>query len=390
MMYNFDKKTNRQNTCSLKHDFAKERGKADDLIPLWVADMDFEVPNEVKQAIESRAQHGIYGYSDPKGSYYEAVLAWFQSRYHWTIQADWIVLIPGVVVALFAAVRAFTKEHDAVLIQTPVYYPFYDCIEESNRTLVTNSLVQKDGKYIIDFDDFEQKIIDNDVKLFILCSPHNPVGRVWTKEELRTMHEICKKHNVMIVSDEIHADFIYRGYEHTPISKLCDDPTIITLTAPSKTFNLAGLQIANAIIPSATLRTRFEKEISRIGYSQLNCFSFVACEAAYRYGAEWLTELLDYLEGNVDYVDSFLRENIPEIKMIRPEGTYLLWLDFTAFGLDDKELQTIIERNAKLWLNAGSIFGEEGKGFQRMNIATQRSVLETALHNLKQAFSAKK
>lgn len=385
---NFDEVIDRKNTDSLKFDFAVQRGMPEDVLPLWVADMDFKTSSLVLDEINKRVNHGIFGYSDTGVKYFEAVSSWLKKHHNLEIEQDWIVKTPGIVFAIGMAIRAFTKEGEAVLIQQPVYYPFSGLIKSNNRKLISSDLVlAEDGKYHIDFDDFEKKIVENNVKLFLLCSPHNPVGRVWTKEELKKVVEICIKYEVIIFSDEIHSDFIYDGYVHTPTvnvdSRVKD--YCVTATSPAKTFNLAGLQVSNIIISNSKLRSVFEREIYSSGYSQLNTLGLVACEAAYNYGEVWYTELKKYLKGNLDFVREYLAKELPEIKLIEPEGTYLIWLDFRSLDLTEEEREDLIVNKAKLWLDSGAIFGKVGEGFERINIATNRTVIEEALSRIKSA-----
>lgn len=388
MTYNFDEVIPRHQTNSIKYDFAKERNKPDDLLPLWVADMDFKVPDEVITALHEAVSHGIYGYTEGKENYYEAIMNWYSNHYQYKVDKDWFVITPGIVYAMCAAVKAFTKEKDAVLIQRPVYAPFTHSVVKNNRTLINNPLKLENNKYMIDFEDFEQKIIDHNVKLFILCSPHNPVGRVWTKDELLKIGEICCKHNVLIVSDEIHADFTYPPHTHTVLASLSPDIENITITclAPTKTFNIAGLQISNILIANEELRLKFKNEVIKTGYSQCNTFSYVASTAAYTHGEKWLNELIHYLQGNMNFLEQYLKENLPKVIFIKPEGTYLAWLDFNEYNLSCEELEDRIIKDAKLWLNSGPMFGPEGKGFQRINVACPRSILEKGLEQLKTAF----
>lgn len=386
-MHNFDEIIDRLNTDSIKYDFASRRGKPDGILPLWVADMDFRTPDCVVDALVDKSRHGIFGYSESKEDYFEVLQAWFQNQYNWRIQEEWLIKTPGVVYAICSAIRSLTEIGDAILIQQPVYYPFSESILQNNRTLVVNQLVYSHGKYLIDFKDFEDKIIKNKVKLFILCNPHNPVGRVWTKEELLRLGDICLKHGVIVVSDEIHADFTYPGYQHLVFADLRPEfsKIVITCTAPTKTFNLAGLQISNIFISNRDMRQRFRDEIARSGYSQLNIMGITACRAAYAGGHQWLTELKEYLVGNLDFVRSFLQEKLPQIKLIEPEGTYLVWLDFNALGLESNDLEDLIVNRARLWLDAGTMFGAGGDGFQRINIACPRSILQKALTQLEHA-----
>lgn len=384
MDYDFDQLIDRRNTNSLKFDFAAERGKPADILPLWVADMDFSVPREVQEAIHQAVAHGIFGYSEVKQDYFEVVQSWFKRHFGWETKEDWLIKSPGVVFAITMAVRALTQEGDGVMIQQPVYYPFSETIRLNNRKLVVNSLVYQNNQYSIDFEDFENKIIDNHVKLFLLCNPHNPVGRVWTKEELIHIGEICLKHKVLVVSDEIHCDFTYPGYQHIVFSNINESfaQNTITCTAPSKSFNLAGLQVSNIFIQNEALRKKVKHEMAKSGYSQLNTLGLAACKAAYQFGEPWLMQLRSYLLGNLEYVREFLADQLPMIKLIEPQGTYLIWLDFSALKLTRKELEELIVHKAKLWLDPGHIFGSEGEGFERINIACQRQTLAKALEQL--------
>ncbi|MBP2632336.1 MAG: aminotransferase [Firmicutes bacterium] len=390
MKYNFDEIIDRRNTNSLKYDFALERNKPSDVLPLWVADMDIKTPIEVREALKKSAEHGIFGYSDVKIEYFNTLHAWFKTNFAWDTKPEWLVKTPGVVFAICTAIRAFTKKGDAVLIERPVYYPFSLSIKDNERKLVNNPLVYKDGKYEIDFVDFEQKIIDNSVKLFILCSPHNPVGRVWTKEELIKIGDICVKHNVLVVADEIHEEFIYEGFKHHVFMNLKPEfnDISITCTAPSKTFNLAGLQVSNIFIANAEIRHKFKKAMIQTGYCESNSMGLVACQTAYAHGRDWLDQLKVYLAENLDFTRKFLTEKIPQIKLVEPQGTYLIWLDCTALNLDDKALEDLIVNKAKLWLDAGTMFGPEGSGFQRINITCPRATLEKALQQLEASVKA--
>lgn len=384
----FDNLIDRKNTASLKFDFAVKRGKPADILPLWVADMDFKTSSYILDAIKERVEHGIFGYTESTDSYFEAVRDWLYNKHGMEIEEEWLVKTPGIVFALAMAVKAYTSEGDSVLIQQPVYYPFSEVITDNKRKLVSSDLVLgEDGKYSIDFEDYEKKIVENDVKLIFLCSPHNPVGRVWTKAELEKLADIALKHKVIIVSDEIHEDFTFEGYKHTPLANVNPQlaELLITCTSPGKTFNLAGLQISNIIIPNKELREAFIKQIDAAGYSQLNTLGLVACEAAYRNGDEWYQGLKKYLQDNLDFVRDYLKQELPEIKLIEPEGTYLIWLDLRGLGLSPAKQEDLIVNKAKLWLDSGSIFGKSGNGFERINIATQRSVIKEALDRIKAA-----
>ena len=384
---NFNIVVNRKNTNCLKYDFAVRRGRPENVLPLWVADMDFKVAPEITQAIEKRVAHGIFGYSEVKEEYFEAVSAWMEQKHGWHVKEDWLVKTPGVVFALAMAVQAFTEPGDAVIIQQPVYYPFSEVIADNGRRIVDNTLeLKEDGKYHINFEDFEQKVKENHVKLFLLCSPHNPVGRVWTKEELKKIAAICRKYDVIVVSDEIHEDFVFNG-KHQVFADLSENAEnrTITCTAPSKTFNLAGLQVSNIWIANPKLREKFKKQIAAAGYSQLNTLGLTACEAAYRYGGEWHAELLGYLKSNLNVLREFLQTRLPEVKLIEPEGTYLVWLDFGSLGLTEEQREELLTKKAGIWLDSGAIFGAAGEGFERINIACPRSILKDALERIDRA-----
>lgn len=384
MRYNFDEVIDRRGTNSIKYDFFVEKGKQEGALSLWVADMDFQTAPGVTEALTRAVAHGIYGYTEVKEEYFNTVAGWFRQRFHWRVEKEWLVKTPGVVYAIACAIRALTKEGDGVLIQKPVYYPFSETIRANNRRLINSPLIYKDGTYYMDLEDVEAKIIDHKVKLFILCSPHNPVGRIWTKEELTQIGDICLRHGVIVVSDEIHGDFNYPGYSHQIFADIKPEflQNSILCTAPSKTFNLAGLQVSNIFIANQEIRRKIIHEIRAGGYSQLNTLGLIACRAAYEEGAQWLDELKEYLLGNLNYIRSFLQEKLPEIRLVEPQGTYLVWLDFKSLGLEDQELENLINNKARLWLDGGTMFGEEGSGFQRVNIACPRSVIKQAMEQL--------
>ena len=387
MKTNFDEIIERRGTDSLKYDLGAKKGMRADTLPLWVADMDFEAPRCVIDALKARAEHGIFGYPITGDGYFSAVAAWFKGSTGWYIQRNWLVKTPGVVFGIAAAIRALTEKGEGVLVQEPVYYPFANCIKSNNRKKVVNELAYNDGHYTVDLTDFEEKIIKNNVKLFILCNPHNPVGRVWTKEELIAMGDICLRHGVFVAADEIHQDFIYPGYKHVVFADIKQEFADISLTctAPSKTFNLAGLQISNILIPNREIRRRFKAALNQSGYGEANVMGLAACEAAYRDGREWLSELKEYLNANLSYLREFLKERLPELKLIEPEGTYLVWIDFSGLALNDDALEALITEKAGLWLDAGTMFGAGGEGFERVNIACPKSVLEDALLRLEHA-----
>ncbi len=386
-MYNFDEIIKRHGTNSLKYDFAAKRGMPVDALPFWVADMDFKSPPEVLEAMSKRISHGIFGYSDIDESYFNAIFKWYDKRFNWKIQPEWLAVSPGVVFSICTAIRALTNPGDAVMIQQPVYYPFESSVKVNNRRLVINRLLYRDGRYGIDFDEFERLIAEEKVRLFILCSPHNPVGRVWTAEELTRMGDICVRHGVYVISDEIHQDFVYPGYRHTVFAGLKPEYADITITctAPSKTFNLPGLQVSNIFISNPEIRRLFNEEFRRTGYSQPNLMGMIACQAAYEKGEQWLDELICYLAGNLELVRKFLSDELPAIYMVEPEGTYLVWLDFSKLGLPDRELERLLVQKAKIWLSSGPTFGAGGQGFQRFNIGCPRAVLQQGLDRLKKA-----
>mgnify|MGYP004507485287 FL=1 len=336
--------------------------------------------------INKKIDHGVFGYSKNDATYFNAVKNWYKQNHNVELKQDWLITTPGVVFALATAVKSLTKENDYVLINNPVYYPFSEVVQDNKRKIVSSDLVLKNGHYELDFEDLENKIKQYNVKAYLLCSPHNPVGRVWTKEELNKIIEICKKHNVFIVCDEIHSDFVWRG-EHTCILS-CDaiQNQVILCTAPTKTFNLAGLQVSNIFISNEKVREKFQLELWNTGYSLINIMGLVACRSAYENGQKWLNELRNYLLDNINFVDSFLKEKLPKVKLIYPEGTYLLWLDFNGLNLSDEKIEELMVKKAKLWLDNGKMFGNSGKGFQRLNVALPRKKLKIALEKMEKIF----
>lgn len=385
MAYDFDKITDRKNTFAIKLDLAAARNKPLDAIPLWVADMDFPTAPCIQTALEKAAQHGIFGYSRPDARYYDALKNWFKTRHNFEFENEEVVNTPGVVFAIAAAIRAFTEKGDGVLIQKPVYYPFENAIKSNERRVVNNPLVYKNGRYEIDFDDFEKKIVEENVKLFIFCSPHNPGGRLWKKEELAKISRICLKHNVIVVSDEIHSDIVFGENEHTVYANLSEEAAqnSIICTSPSKSFNLAGLQFSNIIVKNKKLRLALKKEIDKTGYDEPPLIGIVAATAAYSEGAEWFDAVKEYIWQNVLFVEKFFAEKCPKIKVIKPEGSYLVWLDFSAYtDLSSSEISDRILNKAKVWLDDGSMFGPEGEKFERINTATPRAILQKALERI--------
>ncbi|MFW5821253.1 MAG: MalY/PatB family protein [Bacteroidota bacterium] len=387
MKYDFDKITRRENTNSVKYDLREEYfGKAD-VLPMWVADMDFETPGFIRSAIIKRAMHPIYGYTVRKDSFFDSIISWMKKMHDWKVEKDWISFSPGIVPALNMCILAFTKPGDKIMIQPPVYFPFFRAVKDHGRILTENVLLYKNGKYEIDFADFEKKA--KDLSAFILCHPHNPVGRVWNYEELKKIVSICKKNNVLILSDEIHSDLILPGNRHIPLLNIAGAEDIsISMYAPSKTFNLAGLSTSFLIIPDKNLKLKYDRVIDNLHMGMGNIFGNVALEAAYDHGEEWLEQLLDYIQENIDYLRDFLKNRIPEVKCIEPEATYLVWLDFNSLGMDDRELKDFIIHKAGLGLNHGPVFGKGGEGFQRINVASPRELLKKALLKLEEAIKA--
>ncbi|MBR1757632.1 MAG: pyridoxal phosphate-dependent aminotransferase [Lachnospiraceae bacterium] len=387
MARNLDEIINRKGTGCIKYDLAERMHMPEDVLPLWVADMDFKSPECVSEALRRATEHGIYGYSQATDAYRAAVCKWYLENFRWEIDPNWMIQTPGVVFALSMAVRAFTNPGDGVLIQRPVYTPFSDVVTRNGRRVVNSPLSLINGMYFMDLEDLEEKIVQEEIKLMILCSPHNPVGRVWTKQELMKFGEICRRHSVIVVADEIHSDFVYPGYKHHVFTTACpemEDYSVIC-TAPSKTFNLAGLQTSNLIIENDQLRAMLKQEIARTGYGQCNQLGLVACQAAYEGGKEWLDDVRAYLKGNLDYVKTFVENKLPMVQVIEPEGTYLLWMDFRKLRLSKEELNQMIVGKARLWLDDGEMFGKEGIGFQRWNLACPRTILVEAMERLEEA-----
>lgn len=381
----FDAVYSRQNTSAVKYK-AHPRLKSDkDIIPMWIADMDFRVPEQVTDAIASVVSRGIYGYTEKDGEYNNTIVSWYKNRMNWTFSPEWIIQTPGVMFAIAASIRALSNTGDGILICQPVYYPFSKIIVQNNRKLVISDLVMNNGRYEMDFDDIENKIIREQVKILLLCSPHNPVGRVWSRAELIKLGEICLKYNVIIISDEIHSDFIYNENIHTPaaaISKELENQ-VITCTAPTKTFNLAGIQSSNIIIADDTMRDLVSSACAATGYSHLNTMAYAATKAAYQYGSKWVDELILYLQNNVSVLNDGLKDT--PISLIQPEGTYLMWLDCRQMNLSSSELERFFLEKAGLWLHNGFTFGRSGSGFMRMNIATPQINIEKALQRIKTA-----
>ena len=385
MKYSFDEIIDREDTACVKWDLRDKVFGTADVLPMWVADMDFKTPGFISEAIIQRAQHAVYGYSYRTEGYYTSIINWMQSHHGWAIERDWVLFSPGVVPVLFMTTLAYTNPGDKVLIQTPVYPPFYDAVTKNNRQLVFNPLIQVGNRYEIDFNDLNLKLAGT--KMMFLSNPHNPVGRVWTKDELLEIGRLCLKHHVVLISDEIHCDLVYNAYKHIPAAGLSPEIADITVTclASSKTFNTAGLSTSNVVISNPMLRAKLEGVIQSVHVDSGNLFGSIASEAAYTHGNEWHKQLIDYLQGNVNLVRSFLQDKLPEVKLIEPEATYLLWLDFRELGLSQPELVKLMIGKARLGLNDGTAFGTEGTGFMRLNIGCPKSMLLEGLERLEHA-----
>ncbi len=385
-MNKFDETVDRKNTKCYKWDYNKEIFGKEDLLSMWVADMDFQAPEEVLEILRKRVDHGIFGYTGLTDSFYTSIINWMSDRFNWNIKKSWIVATPGIVPAINFAIQTYTKKKEKILVQTPVYYPFFTSIENNDRELVISELKLIDDNYEMDFDDLEKKLADN-VKMMILCSPHNPVSRVWEANELKRVSGLCLKHNVLLISDEIHSDLIFSGNKHIPIPTISKEISANSLTmfAPSKTFNIAGLSLSYVIIPNKKIRVKFQKTLLKLGLHGGNVFGIEALEASYTYGQKWLEELLIYIENNYNFVQQYLQNNIPTIKTIKMEGTYLLWLDCRELQMTQKELVSFFIKKAGLALNDGSKFGSGGNGFMRMNIGCSQKLIEKALAQLKEA-----
>lgn len=379
----------RKNTNSMKWDQIKQvfHTDLDDVLPLWVADMDFPAPNEINDALIERAKHGIYGYTFIDDSIKNNVINWINKRHHWEINANWLTFSPSVITSLYNAIATFTKPNDKILIQTPVYTPFFSVIKDSGRKIIENPLIYKNDTYEMDFTDLEEQFSQG-VKAMVFCSPHNPVGRVWKKTELERLAELALKYNVLILSDEIHADLVFKPNKHIPIASLSEELSnqTITFMSPTKTFNLAGLHVSYIVTPNPKKRIEMEKTLTLQGFRMLNTMGVVALNAAYQYGEAWLEKLLIIIEENKKYVINRLpTETNGKIKVIDSEGTYLLWLDFQALNMEDKKLQRFLVEEAKVGLNAGSSYGTVGEQFMRINLACHKETLEEAINRIVKA-----
>lgn len=378
MKYDFDKQISRRGTDSYKWDSAK----SEDVLPMWVADMDFHTAPAIVDALRHRVEHGIFGYTRVPDSYYQAVTNWFARRHNWTIDRKWIIYTSGVVPAVSAIIKALTKPGDKVLVQTPVYNCFFSSIRNNGCEITTSPLVHIGNTFIIDYDDLERKVADPKVKVMLLCNPHNPAGRVWRREELIRIGEICIRHGVTVVSDEIHCELVFPGHHYTPFASISDEflQNSVTCISPSKAFNIAGLQIANIVCADAGRRAQIDRAINDNEVCDVNPFGVIATQAAYNEGEEWLNRLIEYLHTNYLYMQEFCREHLPDFPITVLEGTYLVWMDCRKLGMASEELEQQLIDKAGLWLNAGTMYGAEGEGFMRWNIACPRATLTEGLN----------
>lgn len=396
MSYNFDEYIDRYGTESSKWDAFENRFPGLDAkgcIPMWVADTDFRAPQEVIHALVAKAQFGIFGYPKGKGeSFDNAVIGWISKRHGWELKPEWIVPTAGVVPAITYAIQAFTQEGDGVLIQPPVYYPFKNTIQKNKRIVIENPLRlnEEKGQYDIDFEDFEKKLKDSRTKMFILCNPHNPVGRVWSEEDLRKIGELCLRHQVLVFSDEIHSDLILKGNQHIPLGRLGEEinQNVITAYSASKTFNLAGLQTSVVILPNEAIRKKYLNQLDINQTRDINIFGTIALEAAYTHGEGYLKAFLEHVESNILYALDFVEKHLNGVRIIQPQGTYLVWFDFRGTGLTADQIDALIIEQAKVAVDLGRWFGEEGAGFLRFNFACHRSTLIKALNQIKEALSS--
>lgn len=387
--YNFDEIIDRRGTSAYKTDLLKSKFSTDDLIPLWVADMDFRTPDFVMQAVRKRCEHEILGYTIRNEDFYQSIIRWIKYKYSWTVDSRWLGFVPGIVPAMAVAVLAYTEPGDKVIVQSPVYPPFFSVVEDNNRQVAINQLQMVDGQYRMNIPELKKLAADPQTKIMLLCSPHNPGGRVWAREELAQVAQICAENNVIVISDEIHADLTLFGHQHIPFATVSPtaEQNCVVLMAPSKTFNIAGLGSSSYIIPNHDLFLRFSKQLQALQFGGGNLFAFTATQAAYDNGADWLKQLISYIEGNVNFIKEYLEKNIPQIKTIQPQASFLIWLDFSRLGLTDKEVETLLVKKAKIALNPGHTFGKGGEGYQRLNVGCSRALLQEAMAQLKAAIN---
>lgn len=385
--YDFDEIVLREGTNCIKYDAREMFFKSKEVLPLWVADMDFKTPDFIVDAIKKRVDHKIFGYTFRPESYFQSIIGWMKRRYDWEVQKEWISFSPGVVAGLTFAIETFSKPGDGVVVQPPVYFPFFDCVKGTKRKMIENPLKIDNGRYTFDFENLKSKI-DENTKLLLLCNPQNPGGMVWSQEELTELANICLENKIMIISDEIHSDLVYKGQQHIPLASLSEEiaQNCMVSMAPSKTFNVAGLSSSIVIIPNKTNFKRYERAIG-IGHLGMgNIFGSIALEAAYTHGDEWLEQMLSYLWENFLLLENFFKTNLPKVKVMRPEATYLTWLDFREYGMKNKELFDFTVENAKVGLNDGGRFGAGGDGWLRINIGCPKAVLQEALKRIGKAF----
>ena len=386
MQYDFDKIIHRADTNCVKYDLRQQVFGNPDVLPMWVADMDFETPDFVRKAVIGRAEHPVYGYHFKDDAYFQSIMGWLKRRHHWDVKQEWLSFVPGVVCGFNMAVLAFTEPGDEIIIQPPVYPPFHHAVASHGRELVYNTLVDRGDGYGINFDQLAEQV--KTAKMLILCNPHNPVGRCWRPDELLLLGEMCLMNKVMVISDEIHCDLVLPGYKHTPFATLGHQYALnsITFHAASKTFNLAGLATSTAIIPNPVIRKTYTDYVNDMEAHLGNIFGKVSTQAAMTYGDEWLEQLLGYVQGNIDYVSDFLTAHLPKVKFNKPQATYMMWLDFNGYGLTEEELWRKMTQEAQLGLNRGKDFGEEGRGFFRINLACPRSTVVEAMQRMKAVF----
>jgi len=386
MGWNFDEPAKREGTNCIKYDLREEIFGVKDVIPMWVADMDFNTPEFIVKALQNRLNHELYGYTFRPPEYFLSIIGWLKNRHNWEVEKEWISFCPGIVPALNFCTLAFTQPGDSIIVQPPVYFPFFSAIESHGRNLIYNRLKEVEGKWVMDYDSLVDSI-DRKTKMIIISNPHNPVGRVWTREELNNLAEICLKNNIIILSDEIHCDLVLPGFTHTPVASLSEKIAEITITciAPSKTFNLAGLSTSSVIISNPVLRKSYTRVVDNLHLGGGNIFGTIASIAAYSHGHQWLDALLDYIDHNIDFVEDYCRKMIPEILPVQPEATYMIWLDCRKFGMTGKELQNFFVKSAGIGMNEGSTFGPGGEGFMRMNIAATHETVVKAMEKIERA-----
>ena len=388
-MWNFDEPAGREGTDCIKYDRREETFGVKDIIPMWVADMDFNTPDFVVESLQKRLEHQIYGYSFRSSEYFQSMISWIKTRHNWTVEKEWISFSPGIVPALNFCTLAFTQPGDSIIVQPPVYFPFFSAAESHGRNLIYNRLTESEGKWDMDYNSLIAGI-DSKTKMIIISNPHNPVGRVWTPEELNNLADICLKNNILIISDEIHCDLVLPGFTHTPMASLSEKiaENTVTLIAPSKTFNLAGLSTSSVIIKNPVLRKSFNRIVDNLHVGNGNIFGNTASIAAYANGHKWLDALLDYIDNNIEFVKDYCGKMIPEIIPVQPEATYMIWLDCRRFGMSGKDLQNFFVHKAGVGMNEGSTFGPGGEGFMRMNLGTTHQTVMKAMEQIERAVAS--